>query len=145
METLNANLTTPHTPLPMHYTGASSSLQAILRMCNRRRLLRFTWILSSSGMLSSVGWFRTDVSRLRISPVLKDQDVQEEGTSWPLKMEPICSPETSVRNQHPRRQQNSTFRMLISCRHPCVLSIGSSVCQDGLIFTAVVTVLVGIA
>ena len=30
-------------------------------------------------MLRSVGWFRTDVSGLRIGPTFKRQDVQEEG------------------------------------------------------------------
>ena len=40
--------------------------------------LRFTWILSSSGMLRSVGWFRTDVSWFRFGHIFKEQDVQEE-------------------------------------------------------------------
>jgi hypothetical protein len=55
--------------------------------------------LSSSGMLWSVGWFRTDVSGLRIGPIAQGQGGQEESISLPLKMGPIRSPETSVRNQ----------------------------------------------
>jgi hypothetical protein len=47
-------------------------------MRDRRFPLRFTWTLSSSGMLHSVDLFRTDVSGLRISPIFKGQDVQEE-------------------------------------------------------------------
>jgi hypothetical protein len=54
--------------------------------------------MSSSGALLSVGWFRIDVSELHIGPILKGQDVQEQA-SWPLKMGPIRSPETSVRNK----------------------------------------------
>ena len=48
-------------------------------------------ILSSSGMLLSLGWFRTDVSGLRIVPIFKGQDVKEEGpgywTTWVYKGE----------------------------------------------------------
>ena len=39
-------------------------------------------ILSSSGMLLSLGWFRTDVSGLRIVPIFKGQDVKEEGPGY---------------------------------------------------------------
>ena len=49
-------------------------------MRDSRLALLFTWILLSSGMLHSVGWFRTAVSGLRIGPVFKDQDVQEDRT-----------------------------------------------------------------
>jgi hypothetical protein len=34
-------------------------------------------ILSSSGMLRSVGWFHTDVTGLHIRPIFKGQDVQD--------------------------------------------------------------------
>jgi hypothetical protein len=34
----------------------------------------------SSGMLHRVGWFRTSVSRRPISPIFKDQDVQDSLT-----------------------------------------------------------------
>jgi hypothetical protein len=39
--------------------------------------LRFTWILSSSGMLRSAGRFCTDFSGLRIGATFKGQDIQE--------------------------------------------------------------------
>ena len=68
----------------------------ILRHCSLP--LQITWIMSSSGALLRVGWFRIDVSELHIGPIFKGQDVQEQA-SWPLKMRPIRSPETSVRNQ----------------------------------------------
>jgi hypothetical protein len=44
---------------------------------DRRRTLRFTSVLPSSGMLRSLCWFRTDVSGLRIRSIFKVQDVQE--------------------------------------------------------------------
>ena len=40
-------------------------------------------ILSSSGMLRSVGWFRTDVSGLPTGPIFMGQDVPEEETLDP--------------------------------------------------------------
>ena len=42
-------------------------------------------ILSSSGMLRSVGWFRTDVSGLRIGPIFPEDDtilVNGSGSLW---------------------------------------------------------------
>jgi hypothetical protein len=39
--------------------------------------LLFTWILSSSGMLLSVGWFLTDFSGLLIGPIFNSQAVQQ--------------------------------------------------------------------
>jgi hypothetical protein len=38
-----------------------------------------------------------------ITNLIKDQEVQEEyspWTTWPLKMGPICCPETSVKDYH---------------------------------------------
>jgi hypothetical protein len=49
------------------------------------------WILASSRLLRSVGWFRTDVSGLPIGPIFKDCLAVEDGTEG--------SPETSVINQ----------------------------------------------
>ena len=51
-------------------------------MTDRRLPLRFTPILSSSGMSRNVGWFRTDVSGPRIGPIFDGQDVEtlEDGT-----------------------------------------------------------------
>ena len=50
-------------------------------------------------MLCGIGWFRTDVSGLRIGPIFKGRDVLLIGHPDPWKMEPIYSPETSMRNQ----------------------------------------------
>ena len=44
--------------------------------------LRFTWNLPSSGMLRSVGWLRTDVSRQPTSSIFKAQALD----AWPLNM-----------------------------------------------------------
>jgi hypothetical protein len=48
----------------------------IMSKRDRKIPQRFTWILPSSGMLRSAGWFRTDVSGLRIGPIFKGQYVQ---------------------------------------------------------------------
>jgi hypothetical protein len=51
-------------------------------------------------VLCSVGSFRTDVSGLPIGPIFKGQDVKiPSWTPSALKIRPIRSPETSVRNQ----------------------------------------------
>lgn len=39
---------------------------------------RFPWILSPSGMLSSVDWFRTDVSEILLCSIVKSQELQED-------------------------------------------------------------------
>jgi hypothetical protein len=57
---------------------------------DRRLSLWFTRILPSSGALRSEGWLSTDISGLRICPILKGQAVQEGS---------IRSPETSMLNQ----------------------------------------------
>ena len=61
--------------------------------------LWLNWILPSSGLLRSVAWFKTDDCVLHIDPIFMDQAVQE----GPLKIKPICSPETSILNQHTLR------------------------------------------
>jgi hypothetical protein len=71
-------------------------------------------ILSSSGMLRSVNWFRADVSGLRIRPIFKGHD-SSNWTSWPFKMEPIGSPETSVRNQPTLRNIPEDDRIRVNC------------------------------
>ena len=50
-----------------------------LQLINTRTAvdISIVWILSSSEMLLSLGWFRTDVSELRIGPIFKGKDVQE--------------------------------------------------------------------
>ena len=62
------------------------------RIPDRRLPLRLNWILPSSGLLRSVGWFRTDVSGLSV-PSSRVSD------TWPWKMGPICGPATSVLDQ----------------------------------------------
>ena len=57
---------------------------------DHRLPLWFAWILSSSGMLCSVGWFCTDVSGLRIGPIFKGEAVRED--PWPLKMDRYVVP-----------------------------------------------------
>lgn len=57
---------------------------------DRRLSLRFTCILPSSGALRIEGWLSTDISGLRICPILKGQAVQEGS---------IRSTETSMLNQ----------------------------------------------
>jgi hypothetical protein len=52
-----------------------------------RLSLQFTWILSSSGMLHSIGWLSTNILGLPTGPIFKGQ------------IGPIGSPETSVCNQ----------------------------------------------
>jgi hypothetical protein len=67
------------------------------RVCARKTNTDRT---ACSWLLRSVRWFETDVSKLPIGPIFKDQYVQEDGrrTSWPVKMGPIGSTETSVSN-----------------------------------------------
>ena len=45
------------------------------------RMLTHAWILSSSGILCSVDWFRTDISGLRFGPIFKGQDVQKQAST----------------------------------------------------------------
>ena len=47
----------------------------LLNRVKKIKILRYL-NLSSSGILRSVGWFRTDVSGLRIGPIFKGQYVQ---------------------------------------------------------------------
>ena len=71
-------------------------------------------ILSYSGMLHSVGWFRTDVSGVRTGPIVKGQ----AWTSSPLKMGPIGSPETSVKNQPSLRNIPENDRIQVDYYQP---------------------------
>jgi hypothetical protein len=63
-------------------------------------------------MLRSVGVFRTDVSGIRIGPIFKSC-VKEE--AWLLKMGPIRSPETSVRNEPMLRDIPEDDRIAVTC------------------------------
>jgi hypothetical protein len=66
-----------------------SSLSTILR------------ILSSSGMLHSVGWFRADVSGLRIGTIFKGEDMlllwHLDLWRWDPNVDPKCRCETNLR------------------------------------------------
>ena len=61
-----------------------------LSLRDLKLLLWLNCILPSFGLLRSVSWFKTDVSRLPIGTLFK---------GWPLKIGSIGSPETSVLNQ----------------------------------------------
>ena len=54
-----------------------------------------------NSVVRSIGWFCTDVSGLRIGPIFKVKMSKKIArvTKTPLKMGPIRSTETSVRNQ----------------------------------------------
>jgi hypothetical protein len=64
---------------PYAFMASTATFYLILLLCckNIRLPLRFTLILTSSGMLRNVGWFCTDVSGLRVCSIFKDQDTQE--------------------------------------------------------------------
>jgi hypothetical protein len=59
-----------------------------------------SWILPSSRLLCGVRWLETDVSGRPVGPTFKGEAVQDvySWTSWPLKMGPIDTPESSVWN-----------------------------------------------
>ena len=59
-----------------------------------------SWILPSSRLLCGVRWLETDVSGRPVGPTFKGEAFQDVSswTSWPLKMGPIDTPETSVWN-----------------------------------------------
>jgi hypothetical protein len=77
---------------------------------------------SSCGLLDGIMWLKTDVLRLPISPIFKDQAVREQDLL--LKMEPKCSPETSDLKHHtprnnPENARNQKFNSCFGCN--CVI------------------------